>query len=252
MMCNEVRKSWHDRVDSGADHGGVEEHLQRCAACRAYFRQMDALSAALSELARDTQAIVSERGGLDVAATESAAPEAAQTAAPQRRPGRPGRLVRRDRARRARLYVRPLVLVRAAAAMVFLVAGAWYAWTRLAWEPSAPGGQNGALVKGPDAAEPSLPGPTSTGREAQLREAVPGEAAPGKAAPGEGAAAVDPPGADGRPRGSSETERSVAILSLIGDSAARYVAVETPVARTNVTLYWLYPTLHDGAGNEAS
>ncbi len=56
MNCNDARKRWHLRFDDGGADRALDEHLGRCAACRAYAAQMSDLCAALERIRDETEA----------------------------------------------------------------------------------------------------------------------------------------------------------------------------------------------------
>ena len=59
MDCNEATQLWHDRCDGELTPiraAAMEDHLRTCESCRAYHRQMDALSSAFADLRDDSQA----------------------------------------------------------------------------------------------------------------------------------------------------------------------------------------------------
>lgn len=60
LKCERAHELWHDRLDGrlqADDAAALADHLEQCAACRAYDAQMRALTAALDDLRRETESV---------------------------------------------------------------------------------------------------------------------------------------------------------------------------------------------------
>ena len=60
LKCERARDLWHDGLDGrlqAEDAAALADHLEQCAACRAYDTQMRALTGALDELRRETESV---------------------------------------------------------------------------------------------------------------------------------------------------------------------------------------------------
>ena len=60
MDCEKAKHLWHERCDgelAAEQQASLEIHLQTCQSCRAHYRQMDEMAAALGRLRGSSQAV---------------------------------------------------------------------------------------------------------------------------------------------------------------------------------------------------
>ena len=61
MRCEDARKRWHRRWDDGVVDTPLDQHLDRCEACRRYGQEMSHVTSLLDQVRLDTDRIVSQR-----------------------------------------------------------------------------------------------------------------------------------------------------------------------------------------------
>jgi len=138
MTHDEAQARWHERLETGAPDPELAQHLEACAACRAYTREMSVVLDALNTARRETETL------------PTAASEAARGPAHYRFGGGRWRLMR-------------------TAAMVALTCGAVY-WAFAPTRP--PVGTKSPIVKKTNAAHARTYGITLRGESASRQFAV--------------------------------------------------------------------------------
>lgn len=105
MNCDEARKRWHSRLDDGGEDEELDRHVRVCEVCRRYDGQMRHLVGALAELRTESE-------GVSFPDDRSSA-------------------IQSSRSTVSHWNVRRLRVVRVAAALALMVAGALYLGDRL-------------------------------------------------------------------------------------------------------------------------